>query len=196
MTADLTARARAGDSEVFRKLVGLYLGELELHCYRILGSVQDAEDAVQETLLAAWQGLGGFEERASLRTWLYQVATNCCLKALRWARRRPQAGGPRPATEPPKPSRWPSSRPFSSCPRARLIPTRPNGQPAFGVYRPDPHTSIGRATSLLVLTLDGEQVGRATAGRGLPTLRWPRRSAAGAAGRYRTVRLRAASGIR
>ena len=92
MTADLTARARAGDDEAFRQLIGPYQGELELHCYRILGSVHDAEDAVQETLLAAWRGLGRFEGRASVRTWLYQVATNCCLKTLRSARRRLRTG--------------------------------------------------------------------------------------------------------
>jgi RNA polymerase sigma-70 factor (TIGR02960 family) len=88
--ADLTDRARAGDGEAFRQLIEPYQRELELHCYRILGSVQDAEDALQETLLAAWRGLGRFEGQASVRTWLYQIATNCCLKALRSARRRPQ----------------------------------------------------------------------------------------------------------
>ena len=63
--------------------------ELEVHCYRMLGSVQDAEDLVQETFLAAWRGLDGFEGRASLRTWLYRIATNRCLNALRDASRRP-----------------------------------------------------------------------------------------------------------
>ena len=70
MTTDLIARARAGDEEAFRQLIDPHRRELLVHCYRILGSVQDAEDALQETLLAAWQGLGGFEERASIRTWL------------------------------------------------------------------------------------------------------------------------------
>jgi DNA-directed RNA polymerase specialized sigma24 family protein len=69
-TTDLTTRARAGDSEAFRKLTGPYGRELQVHCYRMLWSFQDAEDASQETLLAAWQGLGGFEGRASMRTWL------------------------------------------------------------------------------------------------------------------------------
>src|SRR5215204_4090269 len=63
--------------------------ELELHCYRMLGSVQDAEDLVQETFLAAWRGLDGFEGRASFRTWLYRIATNRCLNALRDKSRRP-----------------------------------------------------------------------------------------------------------
>jgi RNA polymerase sigma-70 factor (TIGR02960 family) len=66
-----------------------FRGELQLHCYRIVGSVQDAEDLVQETLLAAWRGHGGFEGRAALRTWLYRIATNRCLNALRDSRRRP-----------------------------------------------------------------------------------------------------------
>ena len=63
---------------------------LQLHCYRMLGSVQDAEDAVQETLLAAWRGLETFEGRASVRSWLYRIATNRCLNALRTRGRRPQ----------------------------------------------------------------------------------------------------------
>ena len=90
MTADLLTRARAGDQEAFRQLVEPYRHHLQLHCYRILGSFHDAEDALQETLLSAWQGLGGFEERASVRTWLYRVATNCCLKAQRSRRRSPR----------------------------------------------------------------------------------------------------------
>ena len=90
MTADLLSRARAGDGEAFRELTGPHRRELQVHCYRMLGSFQDAEDAVQETMLAAWQGIGGFtEERASLRTWLYKIATNRCLNARRAASRRP-----------------------------------------------------------------------------------------------------------
>jgi RNA polymerase sigma-70 factor (TIGR02960 family) len=90
VSTDLIARARAGDGDAFRRLIDPFERELQVHCYRILGSIQDAEDALQETLLAAWRGLGGFEERASFRTWLYRVATNRCLNALRSARRRPQ----------------------------------------------------------------------------------------------------------
>src|SRR5262249_54447780 len=66
-----------------------YLRELRVHCYRMLGSLQDAEDALQNTLFTAWQSLDGFEGRASLRTWLYQIATNRCLDARRAASRRP-----------------------------------------------------------------------------------------------------------
>jgi RNA polymerase sigma-70 factor (ECF subfamily) len=83
-------RARAGDDRAFGELTDPFLGELQLHCYRILGSVQDAEDVLQETLVAAWRGLSGFEERASLRTWLYRIATNRCLNALRAGARRPR----------------------------------------------------------------------------------------------------------
>jgi RNA polymerase sigma-70 factor (TIGR02960 family) len=90
VTADLLSRARAGDGEAFRELAGPHRRELQVHCYRMLGSLADAEDAVQETMLAAWQGIGGFtEERASLRTWLYKIATNRCLNARRAASRRP-----------------------------------------------------------------------------------------------------------
>ena len=94
MTAELIGRAQAGDGEAFRQLTDPYRRELQLHCYRILGSVLDAEDALQETMLAAWQGLRAFEQRASIRTWLYQVATSRCLNALRSARRRPQMQPP------------------------------------------------------------------------------------------------------
>jgi len=89
VTTTALARARAGDGEAFRELTDPYRRELQLHCYRILGSVQDAEDMLQETLLAAWRGLGQFEERASMRSWLYKIATNRCLNALRDTGRRP-----------------------------------------------------------------------------------------------------------
>ena len=88
MNTDLIVRAQEGDEEAFRHLVEGHRRELEVHCYRILGSSQDAEDAVQETFMAAWQGIAGFEARASARTWLYRIATNRCLDALRSAKRR------------------------------------------------------------------------------------------------------------
>jgi RNA polymerase sigma-70 factor (ECF subfamily) len=89
VTTNALDRARTGDGEAFRELTDPYRRELHLHCYQILGSVQDAEDTLQETLLAAWRGLDRFEERASVRTWLYKIATNQCLNALRTAGRRP-----------------------------------------------------------------------------------------------------------
>ncbi len=88
MTVDLE-RAKGGDERAFASLVEPFRRELQLHCYRLLGSVQDAEDLVQETLLAAWRGLNGFEERASLRSWLYRIATNRSLNAIRERGRRP-----------------------------------------------------------------------------------------------------------
>ena len=105
MTGDLISRARAGDGEAFRELTEPYRRELQVHCYRMLGSFTDAEDALQDTLLAAWQGLGGFEGRASLRTWLYRIATNRCLNARRSASRRPVREWNIPGVEPPEPTR-------------------------------------------------------------------------------------------
>ncbi len=101
---DLIARARAGDEQAFAELVDPHRRELQVHCYRILGSVADAEDQLQETLLAAWQGLGSFEGRASIRTWLYRIATNRCLDARRSARRRPPVSPPALDVEPPEPT--------------------------------------------------------------------------------------------
>jgi RNA polymerase sigma-70 factor (TIGR02960 family) len=97
------SRARAGDEDAFRELTDPYRRELQLHCYRILGSLQDPEDALQETLFAAWRGLEGFEGRASLRAWLYRIATNRCLNALRGRGRRPQEVPS--MLEPPEPTR-------------------------------------------------------------------------------------------
>ncbi len=105
VAADLIARARGGDGDAFRELTEPYRRELQVHCYRMLGSFQDAEDALQNTLLTAWQGLGGFEGRASLRTWLYRIATNRCLDARRAASRRPAKEWDVPGVEPPEPTR-------------------------------------------------------------------------------------------
>jgi RNA polymerase sigma-70 factor (TIGR02960 family) len=101
---DLIARARAGDGDAFRAVTEPHLRELRVHCYRMLGSFQDAEDALQETLLTAWRGLGGFEGRASLRTWLYRIATNRCLNLRRAAGRRPAREWNIPGVEPPEPT--------------------------------------------------------------------------------------------
>jgi len=97
-------RAQAGDPDAFAELVEGHRRELELHCYRILGSAQDAQDTVQETFLAAWQHIAGFEARSSVRTWLYRIATNRCLAALRSARRRRTADVTMPVGPYPEPN--------------------------------------------------------------------------------------------
>jgi RNA polymerase sigma-70 factor, ECF subfamily len=99
------ARARGGDEDALRELTEPHRRELQVHCYRILGSVQDAEDMVQETMVAAWRGLEAFEGRASMRSWLYRIATNRCLNALRARNRRPQEVPS--MVEPPEPTRRP-----------------------------------------------------------------------------------------
>jgi RNA polymerase sigma-70 factor (TIGR02960 family) len=96
--------AQAGDGTAFRDLVEPYRVELHVHCYRMLGSVTDAEDVLQETLLAAWQGLAAFAGRSSIRSWLYRIATNRCLNARRAAARRIRPT-PVPPFDPPEPTR-------------------------------------------------------------------------------------------
>ncbi|GAA1969425.1 RNA polymerase subunit sigma-70 [Catenulispora subtropica] len=103
-TPDLIARASAGDHQAFRELVEGHSHELQVHCYRILGSLQDAEDALQETLVSAWRSLGDFGQRSSLRTWLYQIATNRCLSMLRADSRRPRTTAPLPDVRLPEPT--------------------------------------------------------------------------------------------
>ena len=105
-SVDLLSRAKGGDGEAFRELIKPHRRELQVHCYRMLGSFQDAEDALQDTLLAAWQGLDGFEGRASLRTWLYRIATNQCLNARRSISRRAAKEWDVPNVEPPEPARF------------------------------------------------------------------------------------------
>ncbi|BCJ39195.1 RNA polymerase sigma factor [Actinocatenispora thailandica] len=104
MGRSVLQQARGGSAAAFRELVEPHRGELHLHCYRMLGSLADAEDLVQETLLAAWRGLDGFAGRSSIRTWLYRIATNRCRNALRDASRRIPAE-PVPPFAPPAPSR-------------------------------------------------------------------------------------------
>jgi RNA polymerase sigma-70 factor (TIGR02960 family) len=104
VSQQLVSRAVSGDEDAFRELSDRYRGELQFHCYRILGSMQDAEEALQETMVSAWRGLARFEERASLRSWLYRIATNRCLDVLRDAGRRPPPA-PDPPFPPPQPTR-------------------------------------------------------------------------------------------
>jgi RNA polymerase sigma-70 factor (ECF subfamily) len=98
------ASARAGDEDAFRSLVEPHRRELHAHCYRMLGSLQDAEDALQDTLLRAWRGLGRFEGDRPLRPWLYRIATNVCLDALA---RRPKRVLPRDRSTPSRPGAGP-----------------------------------------------------------------------------------------
>jgi RNA polymerase sigma-70 factor (TIGR02960 family) len=115
----LLTRAAQGDEEAFRELVDPHQRELHVHCYRILGSMQDAEDVLQETLLAAWRGLERFEERASLRAWLYRIATNRSLNALRDAGRRPPPALELPF-DTPEPTRVGEPSWLQPCPDALL----------------------------------------------------------------------------
>jgi len=104
-TADLMADARAGNGDAFRELTEPHRRELQVYCYRMLGSLHDAEDALQDTFLSAWQGLEAFEGRASLRTWLYRIATNRCLNMRRSATRRQAKEWDVAGVQPPDPTR-------------------------------------------------------------------------------------------
>jgi len=144
VTADLIDLARAGDGDAFRQLVGPYERELQVHCYRMLGSVQDAEDAMQDALLAAWQGLGGFEGRASVRTWLYRVTTTRCLNVRRSARRR--QGTMPPGPTPPEPTRLGEVTWLEPCPDD-LLAGLPDAEPG-----PEASYEAREAISLAFIT--------------------------------------------
>jgi RNA polymerase sigma-70 factor (TIGR02960 family) len=99
---ELLAAARHGSSAALERLVAAHRGELYAHCYRMLGFIQDAEDALQESLLGAWRGIAGFEGRSSLRAWLYRVCTNACLRLISRRPRRmlsAEYGPPHQATD-------------------------------------------------------------------------------------------------
>ena len=145
------SRARAGDGDAFRELTEPHRRELQVHCYRMLGSLQDAEDAVQDTMLAAWQGLAGFEGRASLRTWLYRIATNRCLNARRSASRRPAKEWDVPHVEPPEPTRlgevvWLQPYPDALLDGATAAPPGPEAR-----YEQIEAVSLAFVTALQVL---------------------------------------------
>ena len=149
--ADLMSRARSGDGDAFRELTEPFRRELQVHCYRMLGSLQDAEDALQDTLLAAWQGFGGFEERSSLRTWLYRIATNKCLDARRSASRRLAKEWNVPNVEPPEPTRlgevgWLEPNPDALLEGAIDVPLGPEPR-----YEQNESISLAFLTALQVL---------------------------------------------
>ncbi len=109
----LLACAQAGDERAFRRLVEPYRHALEVHCYRMLGSAQDAEDLAQETLLRAWRALERFQPRVQFQTWLYRIATNACLDELERRPRRPAPIDPfpdRPSDETASPTHDPAAR--------------------------------------------------------------------------------------
>jgi len=151
MTGDLISRARAGDGDAFRELTEPHRRELQVHCYRMLGSFADAEDALQDTLLAAWQGLAGFEGRASLRTWLYRIATNRCLNTLRSASRRSAREWNIPEVELPEPTRlgevvWLEPFPDALLEGATGVPPGPEAR-----YEQTESISLAFVTALQVL---------------------------------------------
>ena len=151
MGTELIGRARAGDGEAFRALTEPHRRELQVHCYRMLGSFQDAEDALQDTLLSAWRGLGGFDGRASIRTWLYRIATNRCLSALRSAARRPAKAWDIPGVEPPEPTRlgevvWLEPFPDALLDGAFLAPLGPEAR-----YERSESVSLAFVTALQAL---------------------------------------------
>jgi RNA polymerase sigma-70 factor (ECF subfamily) len=151
VTGDLIVRAGAGDGDAFRELTEPHRAELQVHCYRMLGSFQDAEDALQDTLLAAWQSLGGFEGRSSLRTWLYRIATNRCLDARRAASRRPAKEWDVPNVQPLEPTRlgeivWLQPFPDSLLEGAIDVPLGPEAR-----YEQIESISLAFVTALQVL---------------------------------------------
>src|SRR5881394_3473074 len=138
-------------SEDFARLTDPFRPELLAHCYRMLGSVHDAEDQVQETMVRAWQSFGEFEGRASLRTWLYRIATNTCLNARRSASRRPAKEWDVPKVEPPEPTRlgevvWLEPYPDALLEGAIDVPLGPEAR-----YEQTEAISLAFVTALQVL---------------------------------------------
>src|SRR3954447_1305421 len=151
--AELIAGARAGDGDAFRQLTEPHLRELQVHCYRMLGSFQDAEDAVQESLLAAWRGLATFEGRSSVRTWLYAIATRRCLNAPRSLARRKAHEWDVPGVVPPEPTRlgevpWLEPLPDALVAGGIDVPLGPEAR-----YEQSESVSLAFVTALQVLPL-------------------------------------------
>lgn len=127
--------ARGGDASAFAEVTAPYLRELRVHCYRMLGSLVDAEDLLQEAMIAAWQGLPGFAGRSSLRTWLYQIATNRCLNAIRAEKRRKPPEPVAPFAVP-EPSRRGEITWLQPCPDAwldRLVDPSPGPEARYQI---------------------------------------------------------------
>ena len=141
-----------GDEDAFGELVAPYRHELQVHCYRILGSLQDAEDVLQETLLSAWRGLDGFEGRSSVRTWLYRIATNRSLDAVRASARRDEPVTTRinglvpPAPDPPRRGPVAARRTPTTC---STCPTRRPARRPW--WRSREATSLAFVTALQLL---------------------------------------------
>lgn len=148
---DLLSRARSGDAEAFRMLTEPHRREVRVHCYRMLGSFQDAEDAMQDVMVDVWRGLDGFDSRASIRTWLYRIATNRCLSTLRSASRRPAKAWDIPGVAPPEPTQlgrvaWLEPYPDAQLEGALGVPLGPEAR-----YEQSESISLAFVTALQVL---------------------------------------------
>ena len=146
---------RAGDEQAFQRLTDRYHRELLVHCYRMLGSMHDAEDVLQETLLRAWRGLESFEGRSALRPWLYRIATNACLDAIASRRRRALPNGTHPPAETRQPFPGPIMEPLWIEPLPdNLIDPRPAVNPEAHY---DARESVALAFLATLQTLPGRQ---------------------------------------
>jgi RNA polymerase sigma-70 factor (ECF subfamily) len=179
----LLAAAQAGDELAFRQLVEPYRHALEVHCYRILGSAQDAEDMAQEALLRAWRALGRFEPRAQFQTWLYRIATNACLDELERRPRRPEPVDPfpdRPVEETASPTYDPAARyairEGMELALVRAIQELPGRQRAVLIFRDVLGWSAAEVAEVLESTVasvnSALQRARATIDRRLPAWAW------------------------
>jgi RNA polymerase sigma factor (sigma-70 family) len=134
--------ARGGDEAAFERLLAPYRGELHAHCYRMLGSLHDTEDAMQEALLRVWRNLGSLADRAALRAWLYRIATNACLDLIARRKRRLLPYEYAPAADPDQPPGEPVPGRSGSSPTR----TRRSGSRTVAL-RPTPTTSSAMRSS-------------------------------------------------